>query len=57
MNATPSIPRPQHEVVLKPFSGWPALTIVLLGFVATITALIAGISQESLPTPCRPSFR
>ena len=49
MNATTSISQPQHEVVLKPFSGWPALTIVLLGFVATITALIAGISQESLP--------
>ena len=49
MNATPSVPNPQHEIHLKLGSGWPALAIVLLGFAAALTALITGISQESLP--------
>ena len=45
MNASPTT---NHEIPLKPFSGWPALSIVLLAFIVAIYGIVHGARNEQV---------
>ncbi len=45
MNAAPIA---NHEIPVKPFSGWHALTYVLIAFLASVLAFIYGAGTESV---------